>query len=84
MVLLDEPVEGFDAAARRTARRLLLAERTRGTTLIVATRRPLTLADMADELHVLAGGTLCRQYRGDELVAALCAAQGFGNSGKSS
>lgn len=84
VVLLDEPVEGFDAAARRTARRLLLAERTRGTTLIVATRRPLTLADMADELHVLAGGTLCRQYRGDELVAALCAAQGFGNSGKSS
>lgn len=84
VVLLDEPVEGFDAAALRTARRLLQCERARGTTLIVATRRPLTLADMADELHLLAGGALCRQYRGDELVAALCAAQGFGGSGKSS
>lgn len=84
VLLLDEPFEGFDAAGLRTARRLLQSERRRGTTLIVATRRPMVLVDIADDLHVLAGGTLCQQYRSDELAAALCAAQVFGGSGKSS
>lgn len=84
VLLLDEPFEGLDAAGLLAARRLILAQRARGTTVVIASRRADTLAGIADDTRLLARGTVAGEYRREEALPGFFGWQGLGGSGKTS
>ncbi|MDQ3223005.1 MAG: ABC transporter ATP-binding protein [Gemmatimonadota bacterium] len=61
LLVLDEPTSGLDPVGRRQMRDLILAERTRGTTILFCTHIIPDVEALCDRVAVLVGGRLVRE-----------------------
>ena len=67
--LLDEPTANLDFSATRQLRKILLALKQQGKTLLLSEHRLYYLTDIADEYWVMADGEIKRKYTAAEAKA---------------
>jgi ABC-2 type transport system ATP-binding protein len=71
MLVLDEPEQRLDPAARRWLAGLLLAEKQAGTAVLVATHHAELAASVADRVVVLDDGVVIARGTPDEALGAI-------------
>lgn len=57
-LILDEPTSGLDPAATKLLERLILLEKSKGTTILLCTHELSHLANLCDHVHLLKQGQL--------------------------
>ena len=57
-LILDEPTSGLDPAATKLLEHLIIAEKARGTTILLCTHELSHLSSLCDEFHILKHGQL--------------------------
>jgi ribose transport system ATP-binding protein len=67
VLVVNDPTAGVDVRARADLHALLRELADRGKTVIVRCSEPEELLDLADEIHVLAGGRLSRSFSAEEV-----------------
>ena len=67
VVLIDEPTQGVDAAARFDIYQAVRAKADRGTTFVINSSDALELAGLCDRVLVFSRGRLIRELVGDEV-----------------
>lgn len=65
-LILDEPFNGLDLGTNLLLKEILLRLRRRGTGILLTSHLLGTLTETCDEITVLAGGTVQRQYQAPE------------------
>jgi ABC-2 type transport system ATP-binding protein len=70
VLFLDEPTTGFDPAARRDAWEVIAALKDTGTTIILTTHYMEEAERLADQVAVIAAGTLVSQGLPESLVTS--------------
>jgi ABC-2 type transport system ATP-binding protein len=70
LLILDEPTSGLDPLGRRQMRDLILAERTRGTTVLLCTHIIPDVEAACDRVVVLVGGRRVREGSVQQLLSA--------------
>ncbi len=73
--LLDEPTANLDFSATRQLRKILLALKQQGKTLLLSEHRLYYLTDIADEYWVMADGEIKGKYTAAEAKKAFSAEQ---------
>src|SRR5437870_2678129 len=69
LVVLDEPTAGVDPAGSRDIRNLIVDLKRRGVTVLLSSHLLTQVQEICDRVGVLAGGTLAREGRLEELIA---------------
>src|SRR5437870_1621618 len=69
LVVLDEPTAGVDPAGSRDIRNLIVDLKRRGITVLLSSHLLTQVQEICDRVGVLAGGTLAREGRLEELIA---------------
>lgn len=69
LLILDEPTSGLDVLGRQLVRDIILAERKRGTTVILCSHIIPDVEALADRVVVLIGGKLVKDGRVSELIS---------------
>ncbi|MGI8820058.1 MAG: ABC transporter ATP-binding protein [Chthoniobacterales bacterium] len=69
LVILDEPTAGLDPAGSRAIRDLILALKTRGTTVLLSSHLLGQVQEVCDRIGILAHGVLIREGALAELLA---------------
>jgi ABC-2 type transport system ATP-binding protein len=69
LLILDEPTSGLDPVGRRQVRDLILAERNRGTTVLLCTHIISDVEAVCDRVVVLVGGRPVREGSVPQLLA---------------
>lgn len=67
--LFDEPTANLDFAATQQLKKILLALKKQGKTMLLSEHRLYYLADIADEYWVMANGEIKRNYTAEEAKA---------------
>jgi ribose transport system ATP-binding protein len=67
VLVLNDPTAGVDVGARAELHRLLRSVVSEGRTVIVRSSEPEELVDLADVVHVVAGGRLVQTFTGEEI-----------------
>jgi ABC-type sugar transport system ATPase subunit len=70
ILVLNDPTAGVDVSARAELHRLIRAVANEGHAVIVRASEPEELVDLADVIHVFAGGRIARTFTGDEISLA--------------
>ena len=69
LVVLDEPTAGVDPAGSRDIRNLIVDLKRRGITVLLSSHLLTQVQEICDRVGILAGGTLAREGRLEELIA---------------
>jgi len=69
LVVLDEPTAGVDPAGSRAIRNLIVDLKRRGITVLLSSHLLTQVQEICDRVGILAGGTLAREGRLEELIA---------------
>jgi len=69
LVVLDEPTAGVDPAGSRDIRNLIVDLKRRGITVLLSSHLLTQVQEICDHVGILAGGTLAREGRLEELIA---------------
>jgi len=69
LVVLDEPTAGVDPAGSRDIRNLIVDLKWRGITVLLSSHLLTQVQEICDRVGILAGGTLAREGRLEELIA---------------
>lgn len=69
LLILDEPTSGLDVLGRQLVRDIILAERKRGTTVILCSHIIPDVEALADRVVVLIGGKLVKDGKVSELIS---------------
>ena len=68
LVVLDEPTAGVDPAGSRDIRNLIVDLKRRGITVLLSSHLLTQVQEICDHVGILAGGTLAREGRLEELI----------------
>lgn len=69
LLILDEPTSGLDVLGRQLVRDIILAERKRGTTVVLCSHIIPDVEALADRVVVLIGGRLVKDGKVSELIS---------------
>src|SRR6266705_3949536 len=69
LVVLDEPTAGVDPAGSRDIRNRIVDLKQRGSTVLLSSHLLTQVQEICDRVGILAGGTLAREGRLEELIA---------------